>query len=517
MDNELAPIVLFVYNRPWHTRQVLDALALNKEAEKSVLYIFCDGPKDNETIAGLSKINEVRDLIVSEDRFKLVNVNIQKSNKGLASSIIDGVTEILNNHETVIVLEDDIVTSSGFLKFMNDALLLYKNNEKVMHISGFMFPHEEILQETFFFNVPLCWGWATWKRSWSYFEVDSVKLWKELHNKNIFKSIDKFGGDYLSSQLAHNISGKLKTWFIKWHATVLLKNGYTLYPNKSLVDNIGFDNTGVHNEATTKFKNSLLLEEVKVNIIEICEDNKAKEIVQLFYENLKKSVELKATPTLKKRIKNKIKTLFFSAFPEVKKLLKQRNEKTIVLKHNSYFGEQSLVYPTAKLSNSIIGNYSYVSQNSIINNTIIGKFCSIGPNFISGWGIHPTNGLSTHPMFYSTKRQNGITYSKDDKIEETRSIVVGNDVFIGMNVTLLDGVNIGDGAVIGAGAVVSKDIPPYAIAVGNPIKIIKYRFEDEKIKELLQIKWWDFEKEDLHLVEEYFFKSEEFIKEYNSL
>lgn len=167
-----------------------------------------------------------------------------------------------------------------------------------------------------------------------------------------------------------------------------------------------------------------------------------------------------------------------------------------------------------KIYDSKIGGGTYIAPNSIISLTQIGKFCSIGPNFLSGWGIHPTDGLSTSPMFYSTLKQNGRSLSVNDKIEERKKIIIGNDVFIGANVTVLDGYSIGDGAIIGAGAVVSKDIPPYAIAVGCPIKIIRYRFSEEKINKLLQIKWWDFDSERLQDVEKYFFNIDSFLTKY---
>ena len=141
-----------------------------------------------------------------------------------------------------------------------------------------------------------------------------------------------------------------------------------------------------------------------------------------------------------------------------------------------------------------IGDNTYISAGSQISLTEIGKFCSLGPNLFCGWGIHPTNGLSTSPTFYSARMQAGKTFARSNKIDERKRIIIGNDVFIGANVTVIDGVSIGDGAVIGAGAVVSKDIPPYAIAVGCPIQIIKYRFGDKTISKLLQIKWWDFGK-----------------------
>jgi len=161
-----------------------------------------------------------------------------------------------------------------------------------------------------------------------------------------------------------------------------------------------------------------------------------------------------------------------------------------------------------------INDFTYIDKNSNISNTSIGKFCSIGPNLFCGWGIHPINGLTTSPMFYSTKIQNGFSYSKVDKIEERKQIFIGNDVFIGANVIILDGVVIGDGAIIGAGAVISKDIPAYAVAVGCPIKIIKYRFEPEQIKALLKIQWWNFEDTKLKDVEKYFFDIDTFIHKY---
>lgn len=172
---------------------------------------------------------------------------------------------------------------------------------------------------------------------------------------------------------------------------------------------------------------------------------------------------------------------------------------------NSKIHSRAKIYFPASLKNVVLGEGSYISVNSNVTNTKIGKFCSIGPNFICGWGTHPLNGISTSPIFYSTKRQVGYTYSKDDKINENKEITIGNDVFIGANVIVLNGVTIGDGAVIGAGAVVSKDIPPYAIAVGCPINVIKYRFDQNTIEKLLKSKWWDRE-ENFHktLAEKYF-------------
>lgn len=182
-------------------------------------------------------------------------------------------------------------------------------------------------------------------------------------------------------------------------------------------------------------------------------------------------------------------------------------------KANVELGVHTKVYPPYFLHNVQLGDYSYVSKNCNISHCSIGKFCSIGPNFCCGFGIHPIDGISTSPMFYSTAKQNGITLCKEGKFDEAKHTVIGNDVFIGANVTVLDGVNVADGAVIGAGAVVVKDIPPYAIAVGVPAKVVKYRFDESTIKALLEKQWWNGTEEELKQIERDFWDLESFLKE----
>lgn len=212
-----------------------------------------------------------------------------------------------------------------------------------------------------------------------------------------------------------------------------------------------------------------------------------------------------------------LQKILIKIFPELAVLKNQEYDFTKLRswKENVSLGKNVLLSPVYLISNSEIGDYTYVSANSVIANTSIGKFCSIGPNLMCGWGIHPVNGISTAPMFYSTNKPNGITLSSTNKIQEYKKINIGNDVFIGANVTILDGVTIGNGAVIGAGAIVSKDIPPYAIAVGSPIEIKSYRFPENQIKDLLKIEWWNFSEDKLKDVEQMFFEVELFISKYS--
>ncbi len=218
-----------------------------------------------------------------------------------------------------------------------------------------------------------------------------------------------------------------------------------------------------------------------------------------------------------RQLKKLIKKISYSSCPELNILNKKIDWDSLTnVIYDSEIGKHTKLYSPYLIYSSTIGDYSYTAAHSYISITEIGKFCSIGPRLLCGYGIHPTDGLSTAPMFYSTRKQNGLTLSQVDKVDERKKIVIGNDVFIGADVTILDGVTIGDGAIIGAGAVVSKDIPPYAIAVGCPIRIIRYRFTPEQIDALLKIKWWNFDEEHLADVEKYFNDIDKFIEKYLS-
>lgn len=171
---------------------------------------------------------------------------------------------------------------------------------------------------------------------------------------------------------------------------------------------------------------------------------------------------------------------------------------------NCAIGKKAYAVAPYYMHNVQLGNYSYFAKNAQVANTTIGMFTSIGPNFCCGMGIHPTNGISTHPVFYKGNS------------EEHKPVTIGNDVFIGANVTVLDGVTIGDGAVIGAGAVVSKDIPPYAIAVGCPIQIKKYRLSEKQIAAMQRIQWWNWKDDKLKDVREMFNDIDAFINKYDN-
>jgi acetyltransferase-like isoleucine patch superfamily enzyme len=179
------------------------------------------------------------------------------------------------------------------------------------------------------------------------------------------------------------------------------------------------------------------------------------------------------------------------------------------------------IHHTSIAKNSTIGNYTYITAHTLIESTDIGKFCSIGPNTVIGYGNHPVNFLSSSPIFYHVEKIFGKTFATEEAFETAPRVKIGNDVWIGGNVYIRNGVSIGDGSIIAAGAAVVKDVPPYAIVGGVPAKIIRYRFPEAIIKQLLKIKWWEWSDEMLQKNQPYFISEdintiENFIKQFDA-
>jgi SAM-dependent methyltransferase len=248
-----APIALFVYKRPHHTRKTLEALARNELAGQSVLYVFADGPKPGATKADLHALAEVRALVRERAWCGEVHLIEAEQNLGLAGSVIAGVTRTVGQHGRVIVLEDDLVTSPHFLRYMNDALDFYADQPKVVAIHGYMYPVAAPRPETFFLREVGSWGWATWQRGWDLFEPDAQKLLDALLAKGLDQDFD-YGGAYpYTNILRDQTKGGVDAWAIRWYASAFLHKKLVLWPGQSLVQNIGNDNSGVHSFATTKY------------------------------------------------------------------------------------------------------------------------------------------------------------------------------------------------------------------------------------------------------------------------
>ena len=242
-DQELAPVLLFIYNRPIHTLKTLQALAANPGAELTDLIVYSDGPKN---ILDSPMVEETRNVVSAFPGFKSVEVVARETNLGLANSIINGVSEVLEKYEQVIVLEDDLVTAPGFLRYMNKGLNIYKDEMKVVSIHAYAPETKQGLPDTYFLKGADCWGWATWKRGWKIFEPNGAILLKELQDQKLCHEFD-FSGTYgFTNMLRDQIDGKNQSWAVRWYASAFLQNLLTLHPGTSLVSHNGNDGTGTH-------------------------------------------------------------------------------------------------------------------------------------------------------------------------------------------------------------------------------------------------------------------------------
>ena len=239
-----APVALFVYNRPMHTRQTVEALLNNAEAAQTALYVFSDAPRD---AAARKAVAKVRTYIRSIAGFNSVTIIERETNFGLARSIIDGVTKLCEEYGRVIVLEDDLVTSPHFLAFMNDALTRYEKEDRVMQVAGYMFPMELNIREgALLLPFISSWGWATWQRAWLHFDGSAKGYEKLAKDRGLIKKFDLDGHYSYFKMLRAQQQGKSESWAIRWYLSVFLHNGLALYPRKTMVQNIGFDGSGVN-------------------------------------------------------------------------------------------------------------------------------------------------------------------------------------------------------------------------------------------------------------------------------
>jgi GT2 family glycosyltransferase len=282
-----APIALFVYNRPDHTRRTLNYLKNNLLADESRLYIFSDAAK---TEADIAKVDEVRALIKDAEGFKSVKIIERKTNLGLANSIIAGVTQLVNEYEKVIVFEDDLLSSPYTLTYFNQALDRYADTDKVMHIGAYMYPiTTNFLPQTFFYRAATSWGWATWARAWKHFEPDVDTLISQFDQKKILKfSIE--GNMNFWKQIQEFKSGKNNSWAIRWYASIFLRGGLTLNPAKSLIQNIGNDGSGIHSNKEDIYQVPIHKEAINYFPDKIEESAEAHLVIKHFLRNRKGSL-----------------------------------------------------------------------------------------------------------------------------------------------------------------------------------------------------------------------------------
>jgi hypothetical protein len=261
MTRPFAPVALFAHARPEHLRRTLAALRANPEAAATALIVFSDGAKRPEQRAA---VEQVRSLVAGIDGFGSVATVLRERNFGLAASIVGGVTDVLATHGRVIVVEDDILVSPHFLRYMNDALDCYAEAPRVASIHAYCYPTGERLPETFFLRGADCWGWATWSRAWRHFNPDGAALQRALRERGLERAFDLDGAYPFSRMLDDQIAGRNDSWAVRWHASCFLDDILTLYPGRSLVHNIGNDASGTHSGATSAYSQEVAVQPVVV-------------------------------------------------------------------------------------------------------------------------------------------------------------------------------------------------------------------------------------------------------------
>jgi Glycosyl transferase family 2 len=250
---DLVPVVLFVYNRPEHTLKVLEALKQNN-IEK--LYIFSDGPKLE---ADLEKVKKVRD-IVSNINWCNVEYEFAEKNRGLADSIIYGVSKVFNvGYDKLVVLEDDCVPSPNFMKFMREAFDFYEDYDNVMHISGFGLPlKKHTKSDVYFTPYPCSWGWGTWRKYWescNFYQYENYKFL--LQNESMRRKFN-YAGEAFSEFLEMQLKGQINSWLIRWYFHLFQNNGLAVWSYNSYINNKGFDGSGVHSNKIDRFNQKLV-------------------------------------------------------------------------------------------------------------------------------------------------------------------------------------------------------------------------------------------------------------------
>lgn len=246
---ELAPIILFVYNRPEHTKKVVEGLLLNSEASNSELFIFADGPKPTISEKGLKDLKRVREYIHTISGFKEIHIDESDINRGLANATIRGCSKVINKYGRMIVMEDDDVPNKYFLSYINRCLDVFKDDEHVWCVSGYtdtsLLPPNDG-EDLFFVNRPSSWGFGTWKRCWDKVIWDLPTLRGLVSYKKLMNDFDKWGGTDSSYIMKDLMNGRNSSWSIRYNFAAFLNHSYTILPNKTLIENIGCDGTGTH-------------------------------------------------------------------------------------------------------------------------------------------------------------------------------------------------------------------------------------------------------------------------------
>jgi len=273
-----SPIVIFVYNRSEHTARLLNSLRDCEELTHSEIYVFCDGPKNMQDKL---QVDKVREVISDFAKTRDCAVKLRPSNLGLAASIISGVTEVLRNHNSVVVLEDDLLVSKDFLRYMNWGLRAFEDQPRIFSLTGYTFPPAYFSlpddYENQIFLSPRCgsWSWATWRDRWETVDWEMLDFEEFMGDERRTTKFNEIGWD-LSRMLELQHSGGIDSWAIRFCYAHFKASAYCVHPRSTLVHNSGLDRTGTHGRPDQRF--------VHQEKFRVWREYEADGVVQLNYE-----------------------------------------------------------------------------------------------------------------------------------------------------------------------------------------------------------------------------------------
>ena len=483
------PILFLVFNRLDTTKQVFERI---KQIRPICLYIAADGARESKE--GEDKDCQiVREYIMNNIDWECeIKTLFRENNLGCRVAVSSAIDWFFDNVEQGIILEDDILPDLSFFVFCEQALKTYRNDDKVMHISGFnIAPYLSKANESHFFSYfGSVWGWATWRRAWKHYDVDLKNLEKDKNNvlEHFPKSLRKERYD-LYLQLFQN---KIDTWDLQWTFSRLSKNAVSIIAKNNLIENIGFGIDATHTLQKPNWADRKIQPlEMKITRSTTIKVNKVYDKIHLNYanstNNFKKYNMIGFLKGFYKRVLRN--TITISEQKETVTL--QNNEITCrneLVRNINFIGSKKPIFT--------LGKGSYINGMDIYcwDETIkisIGKYCAIADKVtVIAGGEHDKDWVSSYQFIDIWQIKE--LYNKKKKRYKGH-ITIGNDVWIGNNAIILSGVSIGNGSVVAAGSVVTKDIQPYQIVGGNPAKRIKDRFSQEQIEQLEKICWWNWQ------------------------
>ena len=306
-----APVVVFLYNRPEHTERMFKCLEQCEGIEYTDVFIFCDGAKESACKQDVEKVRQIaRDFQITS-KSKSVSVKISDVNKGLANSVIEGVSTVIYEKKRVIVLEDDILVDKSFLKYMNEALEFYSSCSDIWSITGYSFNLKSLdnYKHDIYYSYRGCsWGWATWLDRWKLVDWNVASFNQERHS---LRNILRFnrGGFDLYDMLVDQMEGRIDSWAIRWCYSQSKMNMFTVYPKNALVSNSGFDGTGTHNVTTDRFVSNMKVDQ-RIKLEELCINKKiAREFRRKYDGGIVYYLLSKFEDNLRQHIKNYLRKL----------------------------------------------------------------------------------------------------------------------------------------------------------------------------------------------------------------